>query len=115
MAIRQIVHKPQLTKEEVQAIFARRFEGKYRVESCEDPLSLKSKYRDFQVVKNPVVGVALKLEQTDSGTQFVYGAVPPNRWIRGISFGLAALACWRYGGPLTKEIEDFIDTAPEFK
>jgi len=84
------------------------------VESCERPLSLKTKFRDFQVVKNSVIGVALKLEQTETSTKFVYGAVPPVRWIRSISFGFAGLACLLFGGSLTREIEDYIESAPEF-
>jgi len=54
-----------------------------------EPLSLKTKYRDFQVVKNPFLGVALKLEQTRNETKFVYAAVPPRRLIRALSLGIA--------------------------
>lgn len=115
MAIREIAHKPDLTKEQAQEIFRKHFESKYKVEPCGSPVSLKTKYRDFQVVKNPVIGVALKLEQTPTGTTFVYAAVPPNRWIRAISFGIAALACILFGRNLTSEVEAFIDSAPEFK
>ena len=78
-------------------------------------MSLKAKYRDFQVVKNPVLGVALKLEQTPAETRFVYAAVPPNRWVRSISFGLAGLACILFGSSLTEEVEEFIKSAPEFQ
>jgi len=114
LAVKTIVHKPELTEQEVQAIFARHFAGKYQVEACDSPLSLKTKYRDFQVVKNVVLGVALKLEQTPTETKFVYAAVPPRRLVRTLSFGFAGVACLLFGGGLTKEIETFIESAPEF-
>ena len=115
MAVKRIAHKPALTKQEAQAIFERQFAGKYTVEPCESPLSLKTKYRDFQVVKNAILGVALKLEQTPTETKFVYAAVPPRRLLRSLSLGIAGAYCQFWGGSLTKEIEDFIDSAPEFK
>src|SRR6266545_4963907 len=114
MAVRTIAHKPELNKEEAQAIFERHFAGKYTVEPCESPLSLKTKYRDFQVVKNAILGVALKLEQTATETKFVYAAVPPKRLWRSLSLGVAGVYCQFWGGSLTREIEDFIDSAPEF-
>ena len=114
MAVKTIAHKPSLTKEEAQAIFTRQFAGKYQVEPCESTLSLKTKYRDFQVVKNLVLGVALKLEQTPTETKFVYATVPPRRLVRTLSFGFAGVACLLFGGNLTKEIEAFIEAAPEF-
>jgi len=114
MAVKRIAHKPDLTKDQVQALFTQHFVGKYKVESCESPLSLKTMYRDFQVVKNMALGVALKLEQTPSETKFVYGAVPPRRLVRSLSLGMAGVYCLLFGRTLTKEIEAFIDSAPEF-
>jgi hypothetical protein len=115
VAVLQIAHKPALTSDEAQEIFRRHFAGKYSVQPCEGLLSLKAKYRDFQVVKNPVIGVALKLQQSESETSFVYAAVPPNRWVRSISFGFAGIACMLWGGSLTREVETFIKAAPEFQ
>ncbi|MEX0683132.1 MAG: hypothetical protein WD904_12205 [Dehalococcoidia bacterium] len=114
MAVLRIAHKPALTSDEAQEIFRRHFDGKYSVQPCNALLSLKTKYRDFQVVKNLATGVALKLQQSDSETSFVYAAVPPNRWVRSFSFGFAALICWLQAGSLTREVEDFIKAAPEF-
>jgi hypothetical protein len=115
MAIKAIAHKPGLTKEDAQAIFVKHFADKYRVERCDSPLSLKTKYRDFQVVKNPILGVALKLEQTPTETKFVYAAVPPRRSLRVLTLGMTGAYCQFFGGSLIKEIEEFIDSAPEFK
>lgn len=114
LAVKSIAHKPDLTKEEAQTIFARHFAGKYKVEPCDSPLSLKTKYRDFQVVKNAFLGVALRLQQTPTQTEFVYTAVPPRRLVRALSLGLAGAYCQFFGSGLTKEIEAFIDSAPEF-
>lgn len=114
MAVLSVAHKPALTSEEAQEIFRQHFARKYSVQPCNGLLSLKAKYRDFQVVKNPVVGIALKLQQSDSETSFVYAAVPPNRWLRSISFGFAGVICMLWGGSLTREVEDFIKGTPEF-
>ena len=115
MAIRKIAHRPDLTKEQAEEIFRRNFEPRYKVQHCEAPLSLKTKFRDFQVVKNQAVGGALKLEQTAPETRFVYGGVPPYRWLRSATFGLVSIVCLAFAGDLTREIEEFIDSAPEFR
>ncbi len=114
MAIISISHKPELTKEEAQEIFRRHFQDKYSVQPCDDVPSLKAAFRDFQVVKNPVIGVAFKLEQTGTQTRFIYAAVPPNRWIRTLSMGIAGTVCLFFGRSLTREVEDFIRSAPDF-
>ena len=85
------------------------------MEPCASPLSLKTQFRDFQVVKSPIFGVALKLEQTPTETKFVYAAVPPRRLWRTLTLGVAGAYCQFFGGELTREIEDFIDSSPEFK
>ena len=66
-------------------------------------------------MKNPILGVALKLEQSPTETKFVYAAVPPRRLLRTLSLGVAGVYCQFWGGSLTREIEDFIESAPEFK
>jgi hypothetical protein len=65
------------------------------------------------VVKNPFVGVALKLEQdpADQQTKFVYSGLCPRLWARLILGGLIAFLLWN---GLTNEVEEFIRTAPEF-
>jgi hypothetical protein len=106
MAVKTIAHKPELTKEQAQQIFAKHFEGKYKIE---DFVGL---FRDFQVVKNPFAGVAVKLEQTDSETKFVYGGLAPRWWARMLLGGLIGFLFWN---GITNEVEAFIDSAPEFK
>ncbi|MEX0682675.1 MAG: hypothetical protein WD904_04075 [Dehalococcoidia bacterium] len=68
MAVKTIAHKPNLTKEQAEEIFRKHFEGKYKVED------FKGLFRDFMVVKNPFTGVALKLEQAEGETKFVYAS-----------------------------------------
>lgn len=106
MAVKTIAHKPELTKEQAQEIFRKGFDGKYAVED------FKGLFRDFQVVKSPFVGVAVKLEQTDTETKFVYAGLAPRWWARVLLGGLIGLLFW---GGLTKEVESFIDSEPAFK
>ena len=105
MPVITIAHNPQLTKEQVRAAFERQFSGKYRVEKTQAP------FRDFQVVMNAFVAVAVKLEQTDRETKFVYGGLSPSLWARlllGQFFGFVTCR------GLTHEVEQFIRTAPDF-
>ena len=106
MAVKVIAHKPELTKEQARQIFTKAFEGKHKVQDFAGP------FRDFVVVKNPFAGVALKLEQTDTETKFVYAGVAPAIWARLILGGLIGFLFWT---GITKEVEAFIDSAPEFK
>ena len=73
MAIKEIAHKPELTKEQAEEIFRKNFEPKYKVEE------FKGYFRDFMVVKNAWVGVAVKLEQdeADKKTKIVYSGLAP--------------------------------------
>ncbi len=71
MAVITVAHKPELTKAQAQETFAKHFAGKYTVED------FRGLFRDFTVVKNPFVGVAVKLDQTSSETKFVYGGAGP--------------------------------------
>lgn len=107
MAVATIAHKPQLTKEQAQDIFTKHFAGKYKVHE------FKGLFRDFVVEKNPWVGVALKLEQTDTETkQLVYAGLAPKWWARALMGGLIGVFLWN---GLTNEVQQFISTAPEFK
>jgi hypothetical protein len=106
MAVATIAHKPQLTKEQAQEIFAKQFASKYKVHE------FKGLLRDFVVEKNAWVGVALKLEQTDTETKFVYAGLAPKWWARALMGALLGMFLWN---GLTNEIEQFISTAPEFK
>jgi hypothetical protein len=105
MAVRTIAHKPDLTKERAQELFAQHF-ANYKVEKSSVMM------RDFMVVKNPFVGVAVKLQQGEGETKFVYSGLAPRVWARLLFGGLIGFLLWN---GLTNEVEQFIDTAPEFK
>ncbi len=108
MAVTTIAHKPDLTSEQVREIFRAHFEPKYKIEDWKNPIVS----RDFVVVKNPLVGVAVKLEQGPAETKFVYAGVAPRIWARLLFSGLLSLFLWN--GP-TGEVRRFIEAAPEFK
>jgi hypothetical protein len=107
MAVKEIAYKPELTKQQAEEIFRKHFEPKYKVEDFTGP------FRDFTVTKNAFVGVALKLEQDagDQKTKFVYGGLAPRWWARVLLGALIGVFLWQ---GLTKEVEAFIDSAPEF-
>ena len=106
MAVATIAHKPELTKEQAQELFRRHFEGKRQVED------FKGLFRDFMVVKNPFVGVAVKLEQGEGETKFVYGGLAPRLWARVLLGSLVGIFMWN---GLTNEVKEYIETAPEFR
>jgi hypothetical protein len=106
MAVKEIAHKPALTKEQAEEIFRKHFEPRYKVED------FKGLFRDFMVVKNPFAGVAVKLEQGEGTTKFVYGGLAPRIWARLLLGGLIGFLIWN---GVTNEVEAFIDSAPEFK
>jgi hypothetical protein len=64
------------------------------------------------VVKNPFAGVAIKLEQTGSETEFVYGGLAPRVWARLLLGGLIGFLFWN---GVTNEVRQYMETAPEFK
>ena len=105
MAKVTIAHKPELTKERAQEIFANHFSGKYRVAAYRKPL------RDFFVEKNPFVAIAIKLEQRSDQTNFVYNAFAPRWWSVAM---LGAVLSALLGRGLSAEVRAFIDSAPEF-
>ncbi len=108
MAIKEIAHKPELTKEQAEEAFRKHFEPKYKVED------FKGYFRDFMVVKNPWVGVSLKLEQDEAAgkTKLVYSGLAPRLWARMLLGALVGMFLWN---GITKEVEAFIDSAAEFK
>lgn len=106
MAIIVIAHKPDMTKEQAQEIFRKGFEGKYAVEG------FKGLFRDFVVVKNAFTGVAVKLEQTGSETKLVYGPLSPRFWARMLLGGVIGFLL---SNRITKDVEEFMRSAPEFK
>ena len=106
MAVTTIAHKPDLTKEQFQQLFATHFAGKYKIED------FKGFFRDFIVYKNPFVGVAVKLEQHPSETKVVYGGLAPRWWARLFLGWLIGIFLWN--GP-TNDVKEYLETAPEFK
>jgi hypothetical protein len=105
MAVTTIAHKAELTKEQAQEIFARHFAGKYVVRDFSGP------FRDFAVDKNAFIAIAVKLEQTDSETKFVYTGLAPRWWARMLLPVLWGFLLWT---PMTNEIRLFIESAREF-
>ncbi len=106
MAVTTIAHKPGLTREQAQELFRKHFEGRYQVEE------FKGFLRDFTVVKNPFVGVAVKLEQAGNETKFVYGGTAPRLWARLLLGTLIGMFMWN---SLTNEVKQYLETAPEFR
>lgn len=106
MAIATIAHKPELTKEQAQEIFAKHFAGKYKVHE------FKGFFRDFVVEKNPWVGVGLKLEQTGTETKLVFNGMAPKWWARALLGALFGFFLWN---GVTNDVKQLIETAPEFK
>lgn len=106
MAIAEIGSKPELTKEQVQEVFARHFGEKYDVHE------FKGLFRDFVIAKNPWVGVAVKLEQGDGQTKLNYNASCPAWWARALLGVLIGIFLWN---DMTNEVKEFIATAPEFQ
>ena len=114
MPIITIAHKPDLTVEQVVEIFRKRFEPKYRVEVLKGFFGrgVLIRGRDFIVVKNPWVGVGVKLQQSDSKTKFVYSGRVPRWWAWWIGGFWLGVFLWV---GLRKEVAEMIRTAPEFR
>ena len=50
--------------------------------------------RDFMIVRNPFVGVTVKLEQSANETKFVYTGIAPKLWARLLFTGLLSYFLW---------------------
>jgi hypothetical protein len=113
MAVAEIAHKPELTKEQAMEFFRAHFAGKYEIAL---PPSVARWNRDFVVKKSPFASVAVKLQQGDNQTKFVYTGYAPNFWAQMLlsaSFGLlGSMLLWN---SITREVRSFIESAPEFK
>jgi hypothetical protein len=112
MAVAEIAHKPDLTADNVREIFERGFDGVYAVEVLKGPMAVR---RDFMVVKSAFVAVTVKLEQSAGATKIVYSGAAPRWWARlvlGLISWLLGFLLWN---GLTREVREFIDSAPEFK
>jgi hypothetical protein len=95
-----------MTKEQVQQIFEDHFRDKYPVKKMSSP------FRDFFVEKSAFVAVAVKLEQTEKETRFVYNGFSPRWWARAL---LGALIGPMMSGGLTKEVKELLETGPQFQ
>jgi len=109
MAVTQIAHKPELTKEEARAIFARHFGGAYQIT---DWSGIPKNLRDFVIVKSAFVAVTVKLEQGANETKFIYSGFTPKFWARLLTGAVASMFLWN---GLTNEVKQFIESAPEFR
>jgi hypothetical protein len=111
MAVREIAHKPELTSEAVEDVFRRHFEPRCKVEQIRG-VKRTTLRRDFMVVKSAFIAVSLRLEQGDRSTKLVYSGLVPRSWARLITVGgILGYIMWR---GLTHEVEQLIDSAPEF-
>ncbi len=108
MAVTTIRHNPALTPEAVEEAFRRNFEGRYKIEKLKGPMAIR---RDFLLVRNPFVGVSIKLDQSSSATKIVYSGIAPRLWARLLFTGLISFLIWN--GP-TSEVREYIESAPEF-
>ena len=108
MAVTAVVNKPNLTKQDAQAIFQKHFGEKYQVQEWKGPFGS----RDFSVIKNPFVGVSVKLDQNPNETKFVYTGYAPKWWARAMLGAVIGVFLWN---GLTNEVRQFLETAPEFR
>ena len=116
LAVAAIAHKPDLTSEQAQAIFRRRFEPQYRIEGPKGLRAIGPR-RDFVVVKNAFTAVSVKLQQDRDETKFVYTGLAPRLWARvlsGLGLLTVVMSFFVWNG-LTNEVKQFIEQAPEFK
>jgi hypothetical protein len=109
MATITIGHRPDLTKEQVQQIFAERFAD------CEIIGSNAIK-RDFIIKKNGWTGVGVRLKQEKSATTLVFTAMMPNVLLQTLFGGLFAYALLRKSWKeMEMQVAGFIRLAPEFQ
>ncbi len=117
MAVTKIAHKPDLTKEQAMEIFRRHFEGRYEVIPRVRPrLAIAAAWRDFVIIKSAFSGVSVKLEQGNDETKFVYNGYAPNQLARMLlALGAGMIVSFLIWNSLTREVQSFIESAPEFK
>ncbi|TMB97327.1 MAG: hypothetical protein E6J42_07860 [Chloroflexi bacterium] len=115
MAVTKIAYKPDLTSEEAMQAFKKQFEGKYDVEPARPGLVVAGR-RDFVIKKNAFSGVNVKLEQGDGETKFVYTGYAPNQAAGVLVYlGGGVILSYLVWNSLTREVQSFIESAPEFK
>ena len=110
MATVTIGHRPDLTREQVQKIFAERFPSYEIIRS-------NAINRDFIIKKNNWTGVGVRVKQEKDGvTTFVFTAMMPNVFLQTFFGGLFAYALLRKSWKeMELEIVGFIRLEPEFQ
>ena len=110
MATISIGHRPDLTKEQVQQIFAQRFHD------CEI-IGSNAVNRDFIIKKNGWTGVGVRVKQNNDGTTtFVFTALMPNVLLQTLFGGLFAYVLLRTSWKeMELQVAGFIRLAPEFQ
>jgi hypothetical protein len=110
MATISIGHRPDLTKEQVQQIFAERFAG-----DCE-VIRSNAINRDFIIKKNGWTGAGVRLMQEKNATTLVFTAIMPNVLLQTLFGGLFAYALLRKSWKeMEMQVAGFIRLAPEFQ
>ena len=110
MAIITIGHQPELTKEQVQAVFAERFAGEFEI------VRSNAIKRDFIIKKNNWTGVGMRLKQEKNSTTLIFTAMMPNLLLNTLFSGLFSYALLRKGWKeMELEIAGFIRLEPQFQ
>ena len=114
MATIMIGHHPELTAEDVKAIFERQFGDKYEI--VRTPRLLLC---DFLVKRSAWTSVAVRLRQGKNKTRLVFSGFAPSLWARialfltaGLSILICYLVVWK---GITDEVRSFIEEAEEFR
>lgn len=118
MAVITISHHPELTTEDIVAIFQKRFEDKYQI--MPTPRHPRC---DLIVKRSAWTGIWVRLEQGRDKTKLVFYGNAPSAWARLIllvsifpsillSFLFWHLFVWK---GITDEVRDLIETAEEFR
>jgi hypothetical protein len=118
MASVTISHHPELTAEDVVAIFQKQFGDKYEI--IPTP---RAPHYDLIVKRSAWTGICVLLKQGRSKTRLVFKGNPPSAWARMVVLlsifpsVLLAILFWHlfvWKG-ITDEVRAFIETAEEFR
>lgn len=103
-------HKPDLTVDQMFAALQTKFGEKYEVYKT----ALAG--ADVIIKKSGSTGVSIRLLQKKDKTLIRYGGMSPSAFVRMLAMGIIpwvilAMTAWK---PITKEVGEFIENAPEF-
>ena len=103
-------HKPDLTVDQMLSALQTKFGEKYEVYKT----ALAG--ADVVIKKSGSTGVSLRLLQKKDKTLIRYGGMAPSFFVRLLAMGILpmiilAMTTWK---PITKEVGEFIESAPEF-